>query len=279
MHEQIIDGITYKLKAPFDFSFISKYGKVFKVFDEQDGGNICFGVEKNGDRLFVKFAGAPQAGYDGNVQDAISRLKASVQVYKGIGEHPSLIRFVAAEEIGGGFATIFEWTNAVGIGRMYPPNNKRFMALPIEERVKVFEVILNFHKFVCERGYVAIDFYDGSIMYDFEREKTVICDIDFYQKMPYYGDMGLWGSTRFVSPEECNCKNGEVMDEITTVYTMGATAFCLLADSDRTLDKWSLSKDLYSVAKRAVSDERSERQQSIAQFIEEWRSAKCKTTP
>lgn len=41
---QYIDGLPYKLKAPFDFEFIHRYGRVFKVFDDQDSGNICFGV-------------------------------------------------------------------------------------------------------------------------------------------------------------------------------------------------------------------------------------------
>jgi len=63
MITQQIDGVRYKLKEPFDFSFISKYGKVFQVFDGQDSGNICFGVEKDGRRYFVKFAGAPTAEY------------------------------------------------------------------------------------------------------------------------------------------------------------------------------------------------------------------------
>jgi len=269
---QWADGIPYKLKEPFDFSFLGKYGTVFKAFDDQDGGNVCFGIEKDDKRYFVKFAGAPQARYDGKPEDAITRLKASVEVYQNIGEHPSLIRFIKAEEIGGGFVVLFEWTDALGMARMYPLNHRRFMALPIEKRVKVFEEILLFHEFVCANGYVAIDFYDGSIMYDFESEKTVICDIDFYQKIPYRGEMGLWGSTRFVSPEEC--KKGEIMDEVTTVYTMGATAFCLFTDSDRSSEKWPLSPELYAVVKKATNDNRSQRQQSIEQLIEEWRAAK-----
>jgi len=269
---QYIDGIPYKLKSPFDFSFLSKYGKVFKVFDDQDGGNVCFGTEKDGKRYFVKFAGAPQARYDGKIEDAIARLKASVKVYQDIGNHPGLIRFIGSEEIGGGFAVLYEWTDALGMARMYPLNHRRFMALSIEKRIRVFEEILMFHAFICERGYVAIDFYDGSIMYDFENEKTVICDIDFYQKMPYHGEMGLWGSSRFVSPEEC--KQGEIMDEITTVYTMGATAFCLFTDSDRSFEAWPLSEKQYDVIEKAVSDEREDRQQSIKQLIEEWEAAK-----
>ncbi len=90
---QYTDGVPYKLKESFDFSFLSKYGKVFKAFDDQDGGNVCFGVEKADKRYFVKFAGAPQVRYNGIIEDAISRLKASVRVYQDIGAHPNLIRF------------------------------------------------------------------------------------------------------------------------------------------------------------------------------------------
>jgi serine/threonine-protein kinase len=268
---QYIDGVPLKLKTPFDFSFVSKYGKVFKVFDDQDSGNLCFGMKKDGNRYFVKFAGAPTACYNGSIADVIARLKPIAHVYRNL-EHPNLIRFISAEEIGGGYAVVFEWTDAVGIGRMYPLAHKRFVALPLETRMKVFDDILAFHDYVMQRGYVAIDFYDGTIMYDFETGKTVICDVDFYQKSPYYGDMGIWGSSKFVSPEECVV--GERMDEITTVYTMGATAFALLSEFDRSREAWKLSDKSYAVVKKATSDNRTERQQSVRQFIEEWEAAK-----
>ena len=123
-------------------------------------------------------------------------------------------------------------------------------------------------------------------MYDFNNNRTIICDIDFYAKVPYINDMGrLWGSSRFMSPEEF--KLGAVIDEITNVYTMGATAFTLFGNErDRCkanevgsanfvdTEKWKLSKELFDVAKRAVSDDRDKRQQSIERFIAEWRAAK-----
>ena len=40
-------GIPFKLKSTFDFSFMKEYGTVFKVYDDQDSGNICFGTEKD----------------------------------------------------------------------------------------------------------------------------------------------------------------------------------------------------------------------------------------
>ena len=85
--------------------------------------------------------------------------------------------------------------------------------------------------------------------------------------------MGLVGSARYVSPEEC--VQDAVIDEITNVYTMGATAFALFAYGNREPEAWTLSKELYSVAKKAVSNEREKRHQSIKQFIAEWRVAQC----
>lgn len=41
---QYIDGIPFKLKSAFDFSFIKEYGTVFKIYDDQSSGNICFAV-------------------------------------------------------------------------------------------------------------------------------------------------------------------------------------------------------------------------------------------
>jgi serine/threonine-protein kinase len=270
---QHIGEVSYRLKSPFDFSFLKKYGAVFKVFDDQDSGNICFGAAKGENEYFVKFAGAPTARGTITAEEAIANLKNAVPVYQDLAHH-SLIKLVDAEEIGGGFAMIFEWVNAECACAAYPQSRKKFMRTPIETRIKIFEDIMDFHAYAAKQGYVAIDFYDGSIMYDFENKKTLICDIDFYQKSPYVGRMGLWGSTRFISPEER--EDGAVIDEVTNVYTMGATAFALFSDSDRTREKWPLGGELYNVVKKAVSDAREQRQQSITRLIEEWKGGKLK---
>jgi len=188
--------------------------------------------------------------------------------------HPNLIKLIDAEEIGGGFAMIFQWSDAECMHPMYPMSRKKFLQMTLETRCQVFEDILTFHVYAAKQGYVAIDFYDGSIMYDFNNNRTVICDIDFYAKAPYINNMGrLWGSSRFMSPEEF--KLGAVIDEITNVHAMGATAFALFgSERDRCIENWKLSKELFDVAKRAVSGERDTRQQSIRQLIEEWRAAK-----
>ena len=88
---QYIDGIPFKLKSTFDFSFMKEYGTVFKVYDDQDSGNICFGTEKDGQRYFVKFAGAPTEQYGGDPADAISRLDSSSELCKRGRSHTTAV--------------------------------------------------------------------------------------------------------------------------------------------------------------------------------------------
>jgi serine/threonine-protein kinase len=273
MYKSDLDGVPFQLHEPYDLSFIRKYGKVFKVFDEQCM-NVCFGVQNNGRRLFVKFAGAKPINFPHcadlirDTSTAVNILRNATQTYQDL-RHPSLINFLYSEEIGGGYAAVFDWTDAATIEPLNSPDYRRFMEMPPDKKLRAFTEILSFHAHAAAKGYVALDFYDGSILYDYDVEKVVICDIDLYQKSPYVGDLGLWGSTRYVSPEEC--ATGAVMDEITTVYTMGATAFSLFAEGDRALGSWQLSKSSYDAALKAVSDDRHARQQSLYQFINEWR--------
>lgn len=81
----------------------------------------------------------------------------------------------------------------------------------------------------------------------------------------------MWGGSRFQAPEEFQL--GAVIDEITNVYTVGATAFALFGEYNRTRDKWQLSDKLFEVVTKAVSDNRAERQQSIRQLREVWEAA------
>ena len=266
---QQIDGISFKMKENFDFSFLQEYGKVFKVFDDQDSGNICFGTEQNGKRYFIKFAGAPTVR--GVLEGAVERLKTTLPVYRDL-QHPYLIHLLDAYDVAGGFAMIFEWQNGECMGKMYPESHDNFMAMSLEKKLQVFHDVTSFLEYVALQKYVAVDFYDGSIMYDFETGRTSICDIDFFLPMPCVNTMGrMWGSSRFMSPEEYEL--GAVIDEVTNVYTLGAMAFALFADSDRSREKWPLSDALYKVASKAVASRRCERYESIQAFSKAWNLA------
>ena len=265
---QKIDGIKFKMKEPYDFGFLGEYGKVFKVFDDQDSGNICFGTEKDEQKYFIKFAGAKTAEYDGEPCDAVSRLKATVPIYENL-RHKNLIEYMDSKDIGNGFAMIFKWADGECMGRMYTESHRRFMSLSNDTKLKVFDDILDFMRYIAKQNFVAIDFYDGSIMYDFANQKTIICDIDFFRKSPVVNDMGrMWGSSVFMSPEEF--EKGSLLDEVTNIYTLGAMAFALFGNYKRDLENWQLSKDLYNIAVKATSDDRNNRYQSVEDLIDEW---------
>jgi len=268
----ILDNIPYKLKSPFDFSFLQEYGRVFKIYDGQDSGSICFCMtcDKTGKRHFIKFAGAPTVLANVSPEEAIARMRGTIKVYQDLA-HPNLTQLLDSFDVAGGIAMVFEWHDAEYLGKQYPASREKFLQLGKAERLGVFDDIIQFHLHVAACGYVAIDFYDGSIMYDFKRGKTIICDIELYAKSPQTNTMGrMCGSSTYMSPEEFTL--GATIDEVTNVYTMGAAAFVLFGGGkDREFDKWRLSRELFEVATSAVSAERGNRQQTIAAFAEEWR--------
>jgi len=270
---QTIDGVSFQMKEAYDFSFISKYGKVFRVFDNSYSGAICFGVEQAGKRYFLKFVGAKtwRANCQ-NIEDIIMMLKISVPKYKDL-KHPLLVNQIDAEEIGGGFMAVYDWFDGEGCGYMHPEMQEKFLALPNQEKLRVFEGILEFHAHVIERGYIAIDFNNGSTLYNFDNGKFAFCDIDFYAKHSQIsGWSGIWGDPSLKSPEEC--RGYSVISEVSNVYTMGATAFYFFAEDDKdSRAKWTLSDELYAVAKKAISEQRSLRQQTIKALIHDWKAA------
>ena len=85
--------------------------------------------------------------------------------------------------------------------------------------------MFSFLQNVNRKGYVAVDFYDGSIMYDFKADKVTICDIDLFKKAPVVNDMGTdwYGTKRLKAPEEY--RKGSVIDEQTNIFTLGALLF------------------------------------------------------
>ncbi|MBQ8967495.1 serine/threonine protein kinase [Ruminococcus sp.] len=270
MITQTINGIKFKMASYHDLSFLEDYGEVFKVFDDQDSGNICFGVDSPEGRLFIKYAGAPTAEYSGAPADAIMRLKASAEIYHKL-SHPALIRFREARSMGTGYGLVFDWAEGECMGRMYEDSHRKIMALPVTEKLGIFAAVTDFLKHTAATGFTAVDFYDGSIMYDPVSRKTTICDIDFFRPQPTVNDMGrMWGSSRFMSPEEY--EKGAQLDEMTNVFTLGQTGFSIFTDSSYDPAAFPLGKGCYDVLMKAVSPEREKRFGSIAEFEAAWKN-------
>lgn len=275
--EQRVDGVPVVLRRLHDFNWLAPFGRVFRVWDRQDSGNLSFGLEIEDQRVFIKYAGAETAEYAGHPADAVQRLREAANAYEAL-DHPALVRMLDHFETPDGYAILFEWAKGQSLhrgddsGADPHPVRSRFRALPIERRLEAMETILDFHAHVEEKGYVAIDFYDGSMLYDFEAGRMTLCDIDLYRPVPYINEMGrMWGSSRFMSAEEYEL--GAAIDSRTNVYTMGATAFYMLGGTrDRSPGLWEAGEELYRLALRAVSPERSHRQASVRELLDAWTS-------
>lgn len=279
-----IDKVTFQLQEEHNFLWLKNLGDVFCVFDQQDSGNISFGLEKNNKKFFVKYAGAKPIDFSGNPSDAVDRLVEALPIYEKL-MHPYLIKLVDHFSIANGHAAVFEWFEGEclhshwsfgGSAKYSNPQSPfyRFKNLEIEKRLDSLDKIFSFHAYVESQGFVAVDFYDGSILFDFRNNETKICDIDFYRKSPSFNDLGehFWGANRSKSPEEFEL--GAPIDSITNVFNLGAIAFGLIGgETDRSFSKWEADEKLYKVALKAVEEDRDLRFQTVIEFYEAWKSA------
>ncbi|WP_219375087.1 serine/threonine-protein kinase [Bacillus mycoides] len=278
-----LNNVDFQLQEEHNFDWLKQFGSVFCVFDQQDSGNISFGVKKDEKKYFVKYAGAKPIDFSGNSNDAIKRLKEAVPVYQSL-EHPHLIKLFDYFSTDIGFAVVFQWFEgeclhshwSYGCVSKYTnPKSPfyRFKNLELEKRLKALDAIFSFHTYVESKNYVAVDFYDGSILYDFENDETKICDIDFYRKSPSINDKGrdFWGANRSKSPEEYVL--GSKIDSITNVFTLGAIVFGVMGgEMDRSFSKWDANKALYEVALRAVEEDRNKRYSTVKAFYDAWKA-------
>jgi len=268
---RMVDGVPVRLREEHDLGFLSRWGRVFRVLDLQDSGNLCVGLEGAAGRVFVKYAGAQTLRYQGRIEDAVASLRAAGARYRALA-HPTLLPLLESADIGTwGHALVFPWSDAVCIGRQYGRRGVLDGLAPVQ-RAAAVQQLFDFHVEVARRGWVAVDLYDGSVLVDPESGRPTVCDIDFYQPAPCINRVGrMWGSTRFMAPEEFEL--GAVIDEVTTVHTLGVLAHSLLGDDEtRSRDAWVGSDHQFGIAGRAARPQRSERWPTTADLAAAWRS-------
>ena len=264
-------GLPVHLSAPFDFSFLGRYGRPFCVFDEQDSGNIAFGVNSQEyGKLFINFAGAPTPNAKTPPHMAVQNLKNAAPLYQTL-RHPALVQLLGQGEIAGGYALIFRWFEGE---TLYSAQARQKLShQPLNVRLRMLDHVFDFHLHCAVRNHVSADFYEHSLLIDFLTGRLAICNIDRYRAMPACNDLGrMPGSARFLSPEEY--EKGAPLDGLTMQYTMGALAFVFLAqDGSHDADAWTAARSLHAIAERAVSLKRTQRYPSLGAFVSVWREA------
>lgn len=253
-------------------AWLGSIGRVFRAFRAQDSGCVSFGVEVRGRRWFVKHASEPEA---------IAGLRRALAVNSAV-RHPALPRLHHAFGAGAGLALVYDfvegevlydYTRGRGARARRDPASPaaRFRALPPAEILAALDVIYDAHLAIARAGFVAVDFYDGSVIYDFERRRVHLCDLDSYRPGPFVVEAErLPGSSRFMAPEEW--RQGARIDEVTNVFTLGRTALELLGSGEGS-DSWRGRSTQLEVAARATAPSRGARYGSVAEFVSAWRSA------
>ena len=260
--------------------YLNAVGSVFAVFDEhtQDSGNISYGVQTAQGRYFVKTAGYPD---DPNPflkhSERVSLLRNAVQLRRSC-NHPTLPSLHQVIESPTGPLLVYQWVDGELIRtaaamRDDPRSTfQRFRRLPSREIIRALDLIYELHHQLAQLGWIAVDFYDGCMIYNFDRGELHIVDLDHYCEESFINEMGrMFGSSRFMAPEEF--ERGARIDERTTVFTMGRAAAVLLSDGTLTRRPFRGSDGLYEVVRRACCEDPGKRYDSMAAFFAAWMDA------
>ena len=241
--------------------FLATAGQVFAVFDQQDSGNVSFGVATPERRYFVKTAGPPGSGGLPLTHSERVGLLANAERLACSVRHSALTRFERSLGSAWGPMLVYRWVEGehlhVPRDRRSDPETpwQRFLALPVDERLAVVRTIVELHIELAEKGWVTGDFYDGCLIYNFERKSIHVFDLDSYRQGPYRNHMGrMFGSTRFMAPEEF--EKGRMIDERTTVFMLGRNLAIFLADMPALTD----------VVARACATDPANRHATVADF-------------
>lgn len=187
-----LDSIEFRLRELHDFTWLKKYGTAFWVVDETGSGCICIGMQKADKKYFCKIAGVNTIEAEVSPKESIKILKEAVPLYNDL-KHPNLVKIIEDYDYGPFYVVVFEWMDGECLFdhwnfEKYQTNpalkspKEKFMQLSVDKKLHTIDVLFSFLQNVNEKGYVAVDFYDGSIMYNFSTNKTTICDIDFLKK-------------------------------------------------------------------------------------------------
>ena len=258
--------------------FLADLGEIFATFDErtQDSGNVSYGVETEGARFFVKTAGSSSGSAYLSHEARVGWLRNAVRLSAAL-EDPALCRLRNVVESAHGPMLIYDWASGELIGTSRARREDRasafvrFKSLPLPELAAALTSVFRVHAAFCARGWIASDFYDGAMMYDFARRELVLVDLDLYRDGPFVNEMGrMFGSTRFMAPEEF--VRGARIDESTTVFTMGRCIDVFLGERIAQ-DGSDALRAMASVAERACRVERDARWSSMSELLDEWQRA------
>ncbi len=243
-------------------ALLESVGSIFRDRFPNDSGNDVFGVECGGRKLFVKHSDNPER---------VAGLRRVERLYARV-THESLPPLRNGFPSPNGYALVFDWMDAEDYWLDEP--RARFAELPLAEKMRAFEMVLDLHVRIEEAGFVAEDLYDGCFLYDFASRRIYVCDLDEYHEGPFTLDRDrTFGSTRFMAPEEW--VRGSRIDSRTTVYEVGRAGAVLLSDRVGSREHFAGTPAMWSVLDRAMQQSPEDRFSTVRAFAEAWKRGKC----
>lgn len=269
--DYVINGLTVSLKAPHDLQWLSRFGQAFSVFDQLISGHLCFGVQDNDKRYFIKYAGAPTLGYAGDPALAVEKLRAADSRYQRL-KHHALTKRIDAFETSGGFGIVFSWFEGYALAPLYSQFTA-LRALPYAQRMAMFDDLADFVVLASDNDFITAGIADRNILVDFENKKVIFCSADHFLPMPAVNARGrLSGSPWFLAPEMYIA--GARLDETANVWQMAMLAHTFFGNrQDPSPGQWEGTPALYAVAQKALSPDPVKRYPLARQFLRHWRQA------
>ncbi|MEU8678127.1 serine/threonine protein kinase [Streptomyces sp. NPDC048560] len=271
MHGVTTHPISDTTHAAAVESFLERAGTVFRRFDEQDSGCVSYGLAAAGQRWFVKSA---------STGSGVSSLRRAVSVHQAV-SHPAIVPLTHSFTTDEGLALVYPWFS--GEVLYHPTRSRhggraiagspmaRFRGLPLSRIHAALDSILGAHLAVEQAGLVAVDFYDGCMLYDFEGHKMMLCDLDEFRPGPFTLETDrLPGSRRFMAPEEF--VRGSVIDLRTTVFALGR-ALRLLLDAGDEEKQWRGTRGQLAVVRKATAPVPESRFRSVRSLVDAWHAA------
>jgi len=267
-------GITEIDQPPRDY--LARIGEVFAFFGPhtQDSGNLSYGVRVGGQRYFVKTTD-PEARVYLDFPARVALLRNTASLNRRC-VHPALPRLLNLIESPAGPMLVYPWVAGELLhAKDDAPDSAahRFRTLPVHEILEALDRLYSLHEVLARAGYVAVDFYDGCLIYDFVSHTLHVVDLDGYHPGPFENRMGrMFGSSRFMAPEEF--KRGAQIDQRTMVFNLGRAAVIFLAQGNLDREPFRAGHALHEVIVRACHPDPSERFDSFESFHAAWRTAR-----
>lgn len=231
----------------------------FRVFDQQDSGCISYGLAIDGERCFVKVA---------QTKSASASLRNAIFFHDSV-EHAAIVRPVAIDPQRP--ALVYPWVNGMVLNHAtYAGSDRsaltRLRELPVLDIENAVSVVLDAHCRVTAHGFVAVDFYDGAMLFDFDARKMRLIDLDDYRPGPFTVDGDrMPGSSSYMAPEEW--RNGATIDERTTVFALGRMIGHLLESNH---GHWRGTSRQSGLVEHATRDSPSDRITSVQALTDHW---------